>query len=170
MDTTSVPALPPSFDVRQADERALLTTFLDEHRTSAAALLDGLTEEEARRSLVTSSTTLLGLVRHLTLVETIWFTEQLTGRTRADFSLPATPADSFHPSPDETIESVRQGYEQACIRSRQAIRGHDLDEVLTGHRLGPMTLRWVLVHCIRETAQHVGHGEILREQILAQRI
>lgn len=29
-----------------------------------------------------------------------------------------------------------------------------------------MTLRWIMVHCIRETAQHMGHAEILREQLL----
>ena len=47
--------------------------------------------------------------------------------------------------------------------------GHDLDEVITRHRFGPFQLRWIVLHCVRETAQHVGHAEILREQVLAAR-
>ncbi|WP_157087291.1 DinB family protein [Piscicoccus intestinalis] len=147
----------------------MLTTFLDEHRGAAVATLDGLTDEEARQSLVPSETTVLGLVKHLTLVETIWFTELLMGVTRAQLGLPATPTDSFVLGATDTIDSIREGYHEACARSREAIGGHDLDEVITGHRFGPMTLRWIMLHCIRETAQHVGHAEILREQIFAAR-
>jgi Protein of unknown function (DUF664) len=35
-----------------------------------------------------------------------------------------------------------------------------------GHRLGPLPLRWVYLHTLREFAQHRGHADILREQIL----
>ena len=35
--------------------------------------LDALTEEEARLRLVPSKTTLLGLVKHVTYVEGVWF-------------------------------------------------------------------------------------------------
>ena len=109
------------------------------------------------------------LVKHLTLVETIWFTEMLTDTTRADLGLHATPAASFLLDPDDTVESIRSGYLRACERSRAALEGHDLDEVITRHRFGPFRLRWILLHCVRETAQHVGHAEILREQVLAAR-
>lgn len=108
-----------------------------------------------------------GLVKHLTLVETIWFTEMLTDTTRAELGLPATPAASFLLDPDDTVESIRAGYRRACERSRAALVGHDLDEVITRHRFGPFQLRWIVLHCVRETAQHVGHAEILREQVLA---
>lgn len=168
-DVTSL-SLPPSFDAREACERAMLTAFLDEHRAAAAATLDGLSDEESRRSLVPSATTLLGLVKHLTLVETIWFAELLTGRSRAELGQPATPEDSFRLGPDDTVDSIRDGYLQACARSRDALQGRELDEVVTGHRLGPFSVRWILVHCIRETAQHVGHAEILREQTVSKRV
>ena len=42
-----------------------------------------------------------------------------------------------------------------------------LDDVITGNRRGPLPLRWVLLHVLRELAQHCGHAEILREQVLA---
>lgn len=159
----------PSFGAGTADEPAMLLSFLEEHRRAAAAVLDGLTLAEAIRSLVPSATTLLGLVKHLTLVETIWFTEMFTDTTRADLGLPATPAESFLLDPTDTIETIQQGYLQACERSRTAVVGHPLDEVVTRHRFGPFQVRWILLHCIRETAQHVGHAEILREQVLAAR-
>ncbi|HUC22385.1 MAG TPA: DUF664 domain-containing protein, partial [Streptosporangiaceae bacterium] len=48
--------------------KAQFEAFLDEHRTGLTSCLDGLTEEQARRSLVPSRTTLLGLVKHATFV------------------------------------------------------------------------------------------------------
>ena len=43
------------------------------------------------------------------------------------------------------------------------------DDVLTGNRRGPLPLRWVHLHVLRELAQHCGHADILREQVLAAR-
>ena len=63
------------------DEQVLV--FLEEHRLSIDAFLDGLTEEQARRKLVDSETTLLGLVKHATFVEHVWFEEAFTGESRA---------------------------------------------------------------------------------------
>ncbi|MFC5639126.1 DUF664 domain-containing protein [Streptomyces bullii] len=31
---------------------------------------------------------------------------------------------------------------------------------------GPLPLRWVCLHTLRELAQHCGHADILREQVL----
>jgi hypothetical protein len=42
-----------------------------------------------------------------------------------------------------------------------------MDDVLPGNRRGPLPLRWVMLHMLRELAQHCGHAEILREQVLA---
>jgi Protein of unknown function (DUF664) len=36
----------------------------------------------------------------------------------------------------------------------------------SGYRRGPLPLRWVYLHVLRELAQHSGHADILREQIL----
>ena len=51
--------------------RVQFEAFLDEHRRALGKCLDGLTEEQARRSLVPSRTTLLGLVKHATFVEKV---------------------------------------------------------------------------------------------------
>ena len=57
-----------------------LEGFLDEYRAALNACLDGLTEEQAPRSLVASKTTLLGLVEDANIVERVWFDQAVTCR------------------------------------------------------------------------------------------
>src|SRR5580658_5051119 len=106
-------------DVLNEPVRVQFEVFLDEHRRRLNGCLDGLTEEQARRSLVPSRTTLLGLVKHATFVEKVWFDEGVTGRPRAEIGIPATPDESFilH---DDTIATVRQAHREACESSRRA--------------------------------------------------
>lgn len=147
--------------------RAQLDTFLDQHRALLSASLDGLTEEQARRRLVPSRTTLLGLVKHATFVEAVWFDQAVTGRSRAEIGIPATPDESFVLDDGDTIASVQAAHRSACESSRLAIAGLGLDDVVTGNHRGPLPLHWVLLHVLRELAQHCGHADILREQVLA---
>ncbi len=42
-----------------------------------------------------------------------------------------------------------------------------LTDLLHGNRRGPLPLRWVYLHVLRELSQHCGHADILREQIVA---
>jgi hypothetical protein len=155
-------------DVLNEPVRVQFEVFLDEHRSALNCCLDGLTEEQARRSLVPSRTTLLGLVKHATFVEKVWFDEGITGRPRAEIGLPPTPDESFILNDDDTIATVRQAHREACEASRRATESLGLDDVLHGNRRSPLPLRWVYLHLLRELAQHCGHADILREQILSQ--
>ena len=146
--------------------RAQFEAFIDEHRNMLNACLDGLTEEQARRSLVASRTTLLGLVKHAAFVEKVWFDEAITCRSRTEIGIPATPDESFILTEQDTIASVREAHREACEASRQATALLDLDDALPGNRRGPLPLHWVYLHVLREFAQHCGHADILREQIL----
>jgi Protein of unknown function (DUF664) len=156
-------------DVVDQPARVQLETFLDEHRLALHDCLDGLTEEQARRSLVPSRTTLLGLVKHATFVERVWFDEAVTGRTRARIGIPATPDASFVLSAADTVSTVRRAHLEACESARRATSSLGLDDLVHGNRRGPLPLRWVYLHVLRELAQHCGHADILREQILAGR-
>lgn len=144
-----------------------LEVFLDEHRAILNGCLDGLTEEQARRSLVPSRTTLLGLVKHAIFVEKVWFDEAITRRTRAEIGIAATPDESFVLDASDTIASVKRAHQEACEASRRATAELGLDDIVYGNRRGPLPLRWVYLHMLRELAQHCGHADILREQILA---
>ncbi len=158
-----------TMDVLNEPIRQQLDAFLDEHRAGIGECLDGLTEEQARRSLVSSRTTLLGLVKHATFVEKVWFDEAISCRSRDEIGIPATPDESFALEDSDTIASVQQAHREACEASRRATARLDLDDLVQGNRRGPITLRWVYLHMLRELAQHSGHADILREQLLEGR-
>lgn len=156
-------------DVINEPERVQFEFFLDEHRAALNGCLDGLTEEQVRPRLVPSRTTLLGLVKHATFVEKVWFDEAFTGRPRSEIGIPATPDESFILDDGDTIDSVRKAHRDACAASRAAAAPLGLDDTVTGNRRGPLPLRWVYLHMLRELAQHCGHADILREQILSDK-
>jgi hypothetical protein len=145
-----------------------LEAFLDEHRAALNGCLVGLTEEQARRSLVPSRTTLLGLVKHAIFVEKVWFDEAITCRTRAEIGIAATPDESFTLEDSDTIAAVQRAHHEACEASRRATSTLELDSILNGNRRGPLPLLWVYLHMLRELAQHCGHADILREQLLSE--
>ena len=113
--------------------------------------------------------TLLGLVKHATFVEQVWFDEAITGRPRPEIGIPEDVDASFDLAPGDTIASVQEAYAAALISSRARVAGLGLDDIVTGNRRGPLPLRFVLLHVLRELAQHCGHADILREQLLAAR-
>jgi hypothetical protein len=163
-------AMPTAEDPINRPAKVQLETFLDEHRAALNACLDGLSEQQARTRLVASATTLLGLVKHATFVERLWFDETVTGRSREEIGMAAGPAESFELREEDTIATVQEAHRQACEASRQAVAALDLDALLTGNRRGPLPLRWVYLHVLRELAQHCGHADILREQLLHKRV
>lgn len=150
-----------------AGERVQLESFLHDNRVEVATLLDGLTEEQARRRLVPSLTTLLGLVKHAAFVERVWFDVALAGRSRAEVGLPDVVDDSFEPAVDDTVDSVTQLYREAWADAVRVATHHALDDLAMHNRRGPVSLRWIYLHMIRELARHAGHGDILREQVLS---
>lgn len=162
-------SLPPTSveDVIDQPFRVQFEAFLDAHRLELNRCLDGISEEQARRSLVPSRTTLLGLVKHAIFVEKVWFDEALTCRSRSELGLPRTPDQSFILNDDDTIATVRQAHLEACESSRRMTSHLSLDDIIEGNRRGPLPLRWVYLHVLRELAQHCGHADILREQLLA---
>lgn len=143
--------------------------FLDQHRDALDQCLEGMSDGDARRRMVPSKTTLLGLVKHAAFVEQVWFNEAITGRSRADIGCAAGPDESFDLTPEDTIESVRAHYRRICNESRTATAALGPDDVVSGNRRGPLPLRWIYLHVLRELAQHCGHADILREQILTER-
>jgi len=148
-------------------EREQLEAFLHDNRGEIVGLLDGLTEEQSRRRLVASRTTLLGLVKHAAFVERVWFDVALAGRTREECGLPNEVDDTFVLDDDDTIASVLADYRRAWADADELASGFALDDLATHNRRGPLTVRWIYLHLIEELARHAGHGDILREQILA---
>jgi hypothetical protein len=63
---------------------------------------------------------------------------------------------------------VLDAYRAACRRANEIVAEHDdLDELCARRAPGydPLSLRWLLVHMVEETARHAGHADIIREQL-----
>ncbi len=156
-------------DYTSTDHDQLVWKFINEHRAALASCLDGMSEQEARTQLVPSKTTLLGLVKHAIFVERVWFEEAPTGFSREELGLEATPDESFELTDEDTISSVSERYRHALEVSAAAVEGKTGKDIFRGNRRGTMSLAWIQLHLLRELAQHCGHAEILREQIVAAR-
>ena len=143
----------------------LLPDFLDWYRAIVVNRVDGLSREQATRVMTPSGLTVLGVIAHLALVEYHWFDDIFRGEVTHGVY---TNEESFVVGPDATIESVIAGYNEACENSRAVVeRTASLDEVSNGmhNTWGAVTLRWILVHMLEETARHAGHLDLMREQL-----
>lgn len=149
------------------DLRGRVDELLDEYRAVLHDSLDGLSEEEARMRLVPSKTTLLGLVKHVTFVEGVWFDQAVTGRTDGDIGIASSPERSFTLRASDTVASVQAAHRERCERSRRTMARLADGDVVDGRGTRPV---WALrLQVLRELAHHAGHADILREQVLARR-
>ena len=168
------PAL--AFPPLEADERTMLSSFLELYRVTLVRKAAGLTHEQLAKSLSPSTLTLGGLLKHMAIVEDDWFTSDMTGR---DLPEPWASVDwesdrdwELNSAKDDTPEELLALFEAACARSRAVIDGcASLDQrsVKTNPDGNHFTLRWILVHMIEEYARHCGHADLLRESIDGQR-
>jgi len=149
------------------DVRRRLDELLDEYRASLHDSLDRLTEDEARLRLVPSKTTLLGLLKHVTYVEGVWFDQAINGGSYTEIGIPSTPDRSFTLRDADTIASIQEAHRSRCEVSRRTLAGLTLDAIVDGR--GKRSVWALQLQVLRELAQHAGHADILREQVLARR-
>ena len=157
----------PGSDVWTVSLRDRLDELLDGYREVLHESVVGLTEEQVRRRLVPSKTTLLGLLKHVTYVEGVWFDQAVTGRSYEEIGIATTPDRSFTLTTSDTVASVQDTHRRRCTTSRRAMAGLALDDVVHGR--GERTVWALYLQVLRELAQHAGHADILREQLIAGR-
>jgi hypothetical protein len=152
--------------ITTSPERAVLEAVLDDNRESLVACVEGLSEEDARRSLVPSLTTPLGILKHVACAERSWFQRRLAQLPESEWDGYAYGDDpSWTLAPGDTVASVVAELRRAVARSKELAAGHDLDDEVQHDVLGTLSLRWVYLHMIEEVARHAGHADILREQL-----
>jgi hypothetical protein len=149
-----------------ATERAGLSEFLDLQREALIGKLQGVTDEDARRSPTVSSLSLLSLVKHSAIWERRWFQVVVAGRSFTGEWPDVRPEDenAFRLSEDDTVESVVAYYRAQIAASREIIATVDLDAPCAWPTMAG-NLRWVAIHMIEETARHAGHADIIRETL-----
>ncbi|MFF9816217.1 DinB family protein [Streptomyces sp. NPDC014006] len=147
-------------------EKETLRASLDRLRDAVLWKLEGLDEERLRRRMTPSGTNLLGLVKHLASVEYGWFVETF-GREPEPLWFDPYSAEDMYASDDETAEQIIAFYGRARTAADRTLAELPLDAVgrPAWHEGREVSLRWVLVHMIEETARHAGHMDIVRELI-----
>ncbi|MFF4739306.1 DinB family protein [Streptomyces sp. NPDC001262] len=150
-------------------ERQLLEYMLDHTRAELIDTVRGLSESEARRRLVPSMTTSIGLVKHAAFAERKWFQHVLGGLPESECDGAMVGEASFVVSDDETVADVIAEFERASNRARTIAADIDLDATRQHPGFGTVSLRWIYLLMIQEFARHAGHSDILREQTDATR-
>jgi uncharacterized damage-inducible protein DinB len=145
-------------------ERTTLESFLDDYRDIVVRKVSGLSDTDARRSLVASSTTVGGLIKHLRWAEYGWF-DQLLQERNDDNRRTHDRSWEFEFLPEESLPTLITEYQTQCEESRRIAARYPLDHVVRHRRFGTVSLRWIYVHMIEETARHTGQLDILREQL-----
>jgi uncharacterized damage-inducible protein DinB len=158
----------PLFARPVTDERDALLIFLDQQRESLRAAVFGLTDEQARATPTVSSLSLGGLIKHCVRTERRWVVAGIAGEPLPGlWPIEDWPAD-FRMEPGETLEQLLGSYAEAAAVTERIVAGvDDLGQPLA---IDPdRSVRWVLLHLIKETARHAGHADIIREALDGQR-
>ena len=143
----------------EGGELETLMVLLGYQRRSLVRKVADVDEDAARRSPVGSGTSLLWLVKHLALAESLWILHRFAGSNE-----PLPPGEV---EPSDTVGSVIAAYEGTWERVDAVIAAAPSLEATSaevGHE-SPLNLRWVVAHLLEETARHAGHADILRELV-----
>lgn len=159
----------------QASELATLVGFLEFQRATLAWKTAGVDDAGMRGTTAATSMTLAGLLKHLALVEDVWFSRMLHGNDRGApwdaVDWDADPDWEWRTANLDDPDQVRALWLAAVVRSRalldDALAAGGLDQPC--RRSWPdepaPNLRWVLVHMVEEYARHNGHADLLREAV-----
>lgn len=168
-----MPAQAASYPDLDADEATTLRQFLDLYRRQAITRFGRLSDEQAHiKTLPATNLTPAGVVKHLAHMEDHWFIARIGGgelpEPWASAPLESQPDWDFESAANDTVQDIVELYRAACSRSREVIsRLPSLDTTATRPSFGkgPVSLRWVMVHMLEETACHVGHLDLLTDPL-----
>jgi hypothetical protein len=155
------PADPPAPDT--GDIRPILQGYLDHHRLTLLRLCAGLTAEQlVLRPVVPSTLSLLGLVRHMTMVERVWLRIRAAGED----------IEPLFPVGDEDFDDLDPG------TAEQAVADLPIEWAACDAAVAPLPLEHcfevrgqlvslasVYIHLIEEWARHDGHADLIRQVI-----
>ena len=155
--------LPAAFD-----ERSILTQFLRYVRLTVHAKCVDLSQSDAARTPLPGSPAMsvAGLVSHLRWSEAFWIDVIFLGQP---YQWPGTDDDSelqMRAGLERPLAELLDDYAAQAAHTDEIITSHDWDAasaLADGESGHPVTLRYIAMHLIEETARHNGHLDILRE-------
>ena len=103
-------------------EKEILHASLHRHRDAVLWKLDGLDDEQVRRVMTPSGTSLLGLVKHLASVEYSWFCSTF-GREVEPLWFDPFAGEDMSAGPGETTARIVEFYGRATTWARRGTAG-----------------------------------------------
>jgi hypothetical protein len=157
----------PLFARQVTDERDGLLTYLAQQRDALMASVRGLTDEQAWAAPAASELTLGGLIKHSARTERRWVIAGVAGRPLPGLWPIENWEDDFRLAPGETLAGLLSYYAETAGQTEQIIA--EVADLGQPTAEDPETsVRWVLLHLIKETARHAGHADIIRETLDGQ--
>jgi hypothetical protein len=157
--------------VADDDQKAVFLRYLDAARKGLLWKLEGLSDYDIRRPMTRTGTNLLGIVKHVAMVES-GYLGSCFGRPVADpvpLFDPDRPNSDMWATADESRDFILGFYDRVAQSSAATVHALDLDERGTvPHWPEPLrhpTLQELLVRMVAETNRHAGHADIVRESI-----
>lgn len=161
------------------DEVEALVGFLEWQRATLEWKIGGLDAAGMRATTAASTMTIGGIVKHMAMVEDIWFGRWLHGHERSEpwnsVDWDAEPDWEFTSAASDAPDDIITMWERSVSASRRllatALEHGDLGQlaVRTYADGTAPNLRWILVHMVEEYARHNGHIDLLREAYDGQR-
>jgi Protein of unknown function (DUF664) len=153
-----------------ADAKSSLHSNLRSVRAAMLSKLDGLSEYDIRRPLTPTGTNLLGLIKHLSIVEALYFGESFGRPVPDDMRWWGDVEDNatMWATEDESRAEVVGWYRNAWAHADATIDALALDSRgrVSWWTFPPEVVLFnILVHVLSETSRHAGHADILREQL-----
>jgi len=145
------------------DERTTLLGVLQRQRDLVAWKLKGAPNQVLSSAATPSGMSLHGLVCHLTNVERSWLRDVFAGQDdlRYDWT-EDDPEAEWRVGADTTMTELLAKYAEESRRCDTVVTAAPSLDVTSASR--DMSLRWILLHLVEETARHLGHIDLLREQ------
>jgi hypothetical protein len=144
-----------------------LLHMLDDQRRVFRIAMRGLSEADARKRTTVSEFTLGGLLKHLAQGER-GYTQILSGQPGMPEGMLDTGQYVWEGG---SFEELLASYVEAAHATNEAVRAASLDEMVPMPSAPwdpdpePWSVRRIVLHVLRETAQHAGHADIIREAL-----
>lgn len=143
----------------------MLEDFLRFYRTIVVRKAEGLPRDLAVQPMPPGILSALGVVKHLGWVERNWSRRAVLGE---EYPVPWTDEDpdaDLRIEDDETVESVLAFYRTEYESADAIWAGRALDDIFPSRHHGELSLRWIYIHMIEETARHAGHLDLIVEPL-----
>ncbi|UGT71260.1 DinB family protein [Nocardia gipuzkoensis] len=152
-------------------EREDLIAMLADQRALFRITLRGVDDEQARKRTTVSELTLGGLLHHLVSCERHWTSVIVQRDENAELDLSKFGGE-YVMAAEETVAGLLATWDEVAAATAELIRSVDSLDSSIPTPTAPWTperiwqsVRYTVLHILREIAHHSGHADIIREAL-----